>query len=164
MCGGCDGWFCRQHFREHHEELSRQMDDLTVEHDQLQNDLITDDHTSRQHPFFTRVDRWESDAVRRIREVANEVRDQLRDLHCRSKRRVEGSLRSITDELKEKRLMENYTEIDLTRWMTRLRELREQLDGPWTIELKNDQVPESSADIPLIKLSATHGRGKVSVC
>ena len=159
MCGGCEQWFCRQHFLEHHKDLSRQMDDLTVEHGQLQQNLIAD-HDDRRHPLFTRIDRWESDVIQRIKRVANEVRDQLRDLLRRSKRRVEASLRSIKDELQEERQMQNYTEIDLTRWMTQLRELRQQLDGSSTIELKNDQVPATSADIPLIKLSTTLGRGK----
>ena len=66
MCGGCGQWFCRQHFNEHHQDLSGRMDEVTVEYDQLQHDLIADDN-DRQHPLLTRVDRWERDAIARIR-------------------------------------------------------------------------------------------------
>lgn len=159
MCGGCEQWFCHKHLAGHRDELSRQMDDLTVEHDQLQHDLVSDGD-ARRHPLFTRVDRWESDAIQRINQVASEVRDQLRDLLGRSKRQVEESLRAITDELQENRRMENHTEIELTRWMTRLRELREQLDRPSTMEMENDHVQASSADILMIRLSTKQDKGK----
>ena len=159
MCAGCGQWFCRKHFNEHHTELLPRMDELTVEYDQLQHDLIADD-IHRPHPLLACVDRWESDAIVRIRQVANEVRQQLRNVSCRSKRHVEESLRPIGNEMQEKRQTENYTEIDLTRWMTQLKELRRQLDGPSTMQMKNDQVPASSADIPLIKLSVTRERGE----
>ena len=139
------------------------MDDLTTEYDQLQHRLLANDN-DRLHPLLFRVDRWKAEAIEKINQVAKEVREQLRDLLFQSKSHVQESLRPITHELQESRRMENYTEIDLTRWMAQLKELREQLDEPPTIELKNDQVTESSADIPLIKLSTPHDTSKREEC
>ena len=62
--------------------------------------------------------------------------------------------------MQEKRQTENYTEIDLKRWMTRLQELRRELDGPSTIRMKDDQVPAASAKIPLIKIAVKQERGE----
>ena len=159
MCGGCGQWFCLKHLLQHREELSRQMDELIVEHDRLQHDLIGGDN-EQQHPLLTRVDQWESDAIHRIKQVANEVRDQLKDLLGQSKRRLEEWLRPISTELQEKRQVENYTEIDLTRWMSQLREVKRQLEKQTTIEIKNDQVQVSLTDIPLIAVSTRQNRGK----
>ena len=135
------------------------MDDLTVEHDQLQHHLLADDN-DRLHPLLARVDRWRAEAIERIDQAAKEVREQLADLLGQWKRHVQESLRPITHDLQEGRRMENFTEIDLTRWMTRLKELREQLDRPTPIEMKNDRVGALSTDIPMITLFTPQGRGE----
>ena len=53
------------------------------------------------------MDQWESDAIHRIKQVANEVRNQLKDLLGQSKRRLEEWLWPISTELQEKRQVEN---------------------------------------------------------
>ena len=162
MCAGCEQWFCRKHFLEHHEELVRRMDDLTVEHDQLQHHLLADD-IDRLHPLLARVDQWRAEAIERIDQVAKEVREQLTNLLCQCKSHVQESLRRITHELQESRRMENYTEIDLTKWMNQLKELKEQLDGPTPIEMKNDRVGALSTDIPMITLFTAQDEGKLKL-
>jgi len=39
-CRGCEKDFCSRHVAEHREELSKQMDEVTTNHDQLQQTIV----------------------------------------------------------------------------------------------------------------------------
>ena len=130
------------------------MDALTLEHDQLQQD-VTDETHLHHHSLLARVDQWESRSIERIRQVANEVRLQLRKSADDDKREIRGSLHQISQELKEQRHRESYTEIELNNWMHQLTELRTRLEKPPTIEMMHDEDEGSSAHIPLIQLRSS---------
>ena len=150
-CDGCEQHFCMKHLREHRAELSEQMDDLTSEHDQLQQHLMRDtaDHPS---PLMTRVDQWESKSIQKIQQVAAEVRSQLTELLAQTKQNIGESLRQIATELQENRQMETFTETELNKWMNQLKELRQELEIPSTIDVMNDENAKSSRHILLIRL------------
>lgn len=161
ICGGCQQWFCMKHLYEHREDLSQKMDDLGHQRDQLQQNLIleSDDHP---HLLLSRVDRWESKSIKRIQQIAHEVRCQLRKSLDEMKGSMQECLREITHEFQESRQMEAYTEIDLNRWTTRLREIREKLETPSMIEITCDDDDEpASRDIRVIQLRIIQqNRGK----
>lgn len=150
LCDGCELYFCVRHLLEHRQKLSRQMDALTLEHDQLSEDLIIELNDNQQHQLLTRVDRWESNSIERIRTVANDVRSQLKDLLIEAKRKIRLSFDDIAHELQQNRRLETHNEVDLAKWTNRLKQLREQLDKPSMIEIMNDQG--SSTHIPFIQL------------
>ena len=164
LCGGCQRWYCVTHLLEHRQELSQQMDNLTLEHDQFQQTLLAHD-SDRPNPLITRIDRWETKSIEKIKQVAREVRQDLKELIDQSKKDLVGSLRRITDELQENRQMETYTENDLERWTCQLRELREKLIKPIMTEIKYDEEKESSTHLPLIQLRMIKpNRGKKKHC
>ena len=156
-CGGCNQWFCVKHLLEHRQELSQQMDALTLEHDQLQQNL-TEKTTDQPHPLVVRVDRWESKSLRRIQQVVDEIRSNLRKPLGEMKRNIGESLHQMMQELKESRPMETFTEIDIQKWMNQLKQLREQLENPSTMELIGDEDERALPHIPLIQLQASQQR------
>ena len=123
ICGGCQHWFCIKHLLDHRQEFSQQMDQLTLEHDQLQQNLTANDN-DRSNPLISRVDRWETKSIQKIKQIADEVRQQLRNSLGQSKKKVERSLRTITHELQENRQREAFAEIHLAKWMTQLKDLK----------------------------------------
>ena len=123
---------------------------MSFEHDQLKEKLMADGD-GRPHPMISRVDHWESKPIERIKQVADGVRCQLQEILCQSKKDVERSLRPITNELREIRRMEDYTEIDLKRWMGQLNQLKEQLEKPPMVEMMRENEM-SSTHIPLIEV------------
>lgn len=155
LCAGCQQWLCLRHLFEHRQELSKEMDRLDEEHEQLEQHLMRakDD----QHPLFTRINVWEQKSIERIRQVADEVRVDLRRYLDRTKLRVKMSLNKVAKELERSREADAYTEMDLKSWLNRLRELRQQLDRPTVIELVHDQ-DETSKKIRLIQLQYKHAK------
>lgn len=154
LCGGCDRWFCVKHLNEHRQELNQEMDHLTVEHDQLQQNLLHNDD-DRHHSLLTRIDRWESKAIEKIKQVANNIRQELKDSMEQSKKSIEDSLRQITRELQENRQSEAFTEIHLIEWTSQLKALTEEFTKPSMIDIKHDEDEASSTHLPLIRLKMT---------
>ena len=163
-CAGCERWFCIKHLLEHRQELSKELDKCALERDQLHAHLIADDH-DRQHPLFTRIDRWEARSIETIQQVAEQVRSQLRDSLCQSKKRIEEALRPITHELKENRKTDEYTERELQRWISQLNDIKEQLQNSQMVELMHDEDERSSYNIRLIQLRVCQTwKGKRDQC
>lgn len=159
-CGGCEQWFCVKHLLEHRQEVSRQMDNLTHEHDQFKESLITKNN-DQEHPLILRIDRWEEKSINRIKQVADEVRHRLKKTLDESKNNIAKSLLEITAQLREQRQTDAFTEIDLAKWMSQLNKLRQQLNNPSKIEIKHDEDDARLTHIPLIQLRIFHqNRGK----
>lgn len=160
-CGGCQHWFCIKHLLEHRQDLSQRMDQLALEHDQLQQKLkdLGDD---QPHPLLDRVNRWELKSIERIKELAKDARDRLTRVLEEVKRNLQGSLSGIKTALQDAQDSASYTEIDMDRWMKQFNELKQQLEKPTMITLTNDDDEGKdiglSIHIPLIQLRIRRGK------
>ena len=166
VCNGCQQSFCIIHFREHRKKLFLVMDYLTDEHNQLQENLLENDDAQQQHPLMIRVDQWEKRSIEKVKQVANDVREQLQISLNRSKKNIEKSLCSIAEEIRENRSTEAFTEIDLSSWMKQLKRLAKQLKNPPQIKMKHDQDEASETHLPLVQLkliSQSKGKSLISI-
>ena len=162
-CGGCEQWFCITHLLEHRQDLADQLEGCVLERDQLQENLLADDNVRRCH-LMTCVDRWEAKSIERIQQVAEKVRSQLRNSLSRSKRHIDEALRPITADLEEKKQTKDYTEMELTRWTSQLKVLKEQLENAPMVEMAQDADERPSYIIPLIQLRSIEGtKGKAEI-
>ena len=149
ICSGCQQWLCLKHFTEHRQELGHEMDHLTQQHDEIHQDLIST--SDDQHPLFICINKWEQRSIERIRQVANEVRQNVEEHLNTNKMKLKRSLNEITVELRSSRENEDYTEIELQRWLNQLKEIRQQLFEPSTIKINHDG-DDFLEKIPLITL------------
>ena len=80
-CEGCLQVFCRKHLNEHRDVLSHQLDEIVLEHDTLQQTIVENKGMQdNQHPLLKQIDQWERDSIRKIQQLADEVRQQVREL------------------------------------------------------------------------------------
>jgi hypothetical protein len=149
ICGGCEEWFCGKHFTEHRNELATRMDQIEHEHNLLQQDLKQDNCS---HPLLSRINEWEEESLRKIRETADLARQNLRMYLSQTKTQLKTSLDLLTNELKSSHISEDYTEIDFKEWNEQLKELRQTLEKPSTIEIISDDQP-----IPIIHVNHRSG-------
>jgi hypothetical protein len=147
-CDGCQQSFCRKHTDEHRQELSLQIDNIGQEHDVLQRDLNKE---LNLHSLLSRIDKWERESINKIQDVAKLVRDDLKKLIDQNKTDLKTSLNQLTNELQSSRDSEDYTELDLKRWIDQLNVLRQELEKPLTLNISCDDDKQSV--IRLIKLS-----------
>ena len=149
MCSGCQQWFCVKHFNEHRQNLTDEMEHLSQQHNELHQDF--DSPNNNQNPLFIRINNWEQRSIERIRQVANEVRQNLEEHLNTNKRKLQRSVDEITIELRSSRDNEDYTEIELQKWLNQLKELRQRLFHPPTVQMSHDG-DDLSKKIPFIKL------------
>ena len=147
-CGGCQQWFCTKHFVEHRQELAIQMDQIGQEYDGFQRDFIEENSTC---PLLTRINRWEQQAIDKIKTAAEEARIYLQQHIGHTKDQIKQSLRQLTNHLQASRDADDFTEIELDRWIKQLQEFRILLNKPTDIEIFHDNQQTESI-IHLIQL------------
>ncbi|CAF2863539.1 unnamed protein product [Rotaria sp. Silwood2] len=159
-CGGCQQWFCIRHLLDHREELSVQMDQVGQEHDLLQRDLISEESI---HPLVTLINKWEITSIENIRVAAQDARNDLQKYLDHTKIQVKTTLLSINNELQASRESDDYTELDLARWIQQLVELRDILEKPSTIDfIDDDRTQPLIHRIQMKQREAAHTLGRGS--
>lgn len=136
MCHGCKSSFCGKHFIKHRFELAAEMETLRDNFSLLQNDL---DNDYGQHPLWTQIDQWERDAMKKIRDAAEEARENLRQWLKTTTNEMKESVQQIDETFCENEKSDNFTEDDLRQCREKIENLREALDKPTTIVLIEDK-------------------------
>lgn len=124
-CDGCQQSFCRKHSDEHRQELAIQMDSLGQELDVFQRDINRD---ADVHPLLSGIDMWERESINKIQQVAEQARADLDQLMNKKKQELKTTMGKLTNELQSSRESEDYTELDLKKWINQLNELRQELE------------------------------------
>ncbi|CAF2566185.1 unnamed protein product [Rotaria sp. Silwood2] len=148
ICSGCQQQFCVKHFIEHRQELATQMDHIGQQHDLLRRDLLKE---ISEHPLLSRIDTWEQESITKIQVAAEVARVDLRELIDRTKDELKTSVDKITSEIQSSQELDDYTEIDLKKWLNKLKEFQMRLETPVNIDILFNNHSQSSID--LIKIN-----------
>jgi chromosome segregation ATPase len=144
-CHGCDHHFCRKHFNEHRDQLSKYLNNHVDLHDEIRQDLKTridrssDDQLNNDDTkkLLRQIDEWVErtmDACLRV--AVKELFDKIKDNDSLTQR-----LSSVAKELEEQQQSENFVEHDLDRWMKQLKELKDDISRP--IQFPTDIIIET---------------------
>jgi hypothetical protein len=139
FCQGCQKDFCTGHAKEHRQELSKQLDTIILEHDQLKQNLAEYRGKSNRHPLMQEIDRWEMQSIDKIRKAAADARKTLSnsvDVHTT---KITEDLKHLTQELTTARSEDNFIEIDLKEWMERLKTWTKDLNAPSSINIQQEK-------------------------
>lgn len=145
LCGRCEQWMCTKHFNEHREAFSAEMNQIRREHEDLLRICYQENYDT--HPLLVRINSWEQQSIAKIRQAANEARTMLKKHLDQIKNQLKLSLAQVTREQQATRDAQNYTEMQVKRWMEQLKELREQLEQPKMIEIQHDQIESHISDV-----------------
>ncbi|UJR38058.1 hypothetical protein I4U23_030740 [Adineta vaga] len=146
MCRGCRQIFCPQHVDEHREKVAKDVEKLAEEHEFLQRDMNREKEVEL---LSSMIDTWEQESVRKIHETAATARLNLQQWLERNNTEVKIPFEKITSEVRACQKAEDYTEVDLKRWIQQLEEYRNKMEKAPIIDILDD---EESDCIHLIKL------------
>ncbi|CAF0746308.1 unnamed protein product [Adineta ricciae] len=135
-CRGCQQNFCTSHVAEHRQELGKQMDEITVEHDRFRQILIEQNTDLRMHPLLIEITEWEQQSIEKIRQLAHDARQQLEELIIASRKILSENLTKIGNELNKAREEDNYFETDFVEWIAKIDRLKKEAN-----ELPNVRLP-----------------------
>lgn len=108
-CLGCERQFCLDCMRSHQSEIEGQLDHLIQERDQLY-DSFNDPESIQKHPLMFKIKKWEDDSVSRIRRVAAETRDRLRNILEEVKTQFDSQLKELSSKLVVVKQTKNFIE------------------------------------------------------
>jgi hypothetical protein len=123
------------------------MDNLGQEHDILQRDMNREGDI---RPLLSRIDAWEQESIDKIRKAAEQARIDLNELIDQKKQEHKTTMIRLTNELQSSRESEDYTELDLKKWIDQLNGLRQDLEQSIDTHLVEDKDQRSA--IWLIKV------------
>ncbi|CAF1468943.1 unnamed protein product [Adineta ricciae] len=157
-CAGCQQWFCIKHFSEHRQELSMEMDHLSEEHDLIQQDLL--ESKNIEDRLLVNINDWEQKSIEKIQIAAEQARIDVKKYLDDKKQQMTVSLHQITKELQSGRQSDDYTEVELKKWLKQIKELQELLNKPSSIRMSDDHDSQSSIHLIRIALEKKRYREK----
>jgi Mg2+ and Co2+ transporter CorA len=149
-CHGCHRHFCRKHFNEHRDQLSKYLNNTVDLHDEILQDLKTRiDHSSKNQSnnearkLLRQIDEWEKRTMKACHHVADKARASVKQLLDKTEENnsLTERLSSVAIELEEQQKSENFVERDLDRWMKQLKELKNDINRP--IKFPTDIIIET---------------------
>jgi hypothetical protein len=159
-CGGCLQEFCFNHLADHRQELNKQLDEVEVTRDlfrQTLNERTTDPH---KHASIQQIDKWEHDSVQRIRKIAEEARQTILKHATEHNKQIEADLNKLTDQLRQSREENDFSETDLRHWNEELMRLSKEVTNPSNMILREDTtsslINKISVHITTSKLPLSH--------
>ncbi|CAF1010277.1 unnamed protein product [Didymodactylos carnosus] len=80
-CTGCKSTFCKPHFEEHRQQLSVEFEHMIYDYDMLQQQLLSDQSIAKSYDILVeRIDKWEVETAKCVREAAKRAREVVRQL------------------------------------------------------------------------------------
>lgn len=129
-CLGCEKHFCVKHFQVHRQNLFSELENLVARRNNLQEeffDEINGDFQPQNCPTSNEIDRWEEKLHEQIRQIAQRARQQIENEFQTSKVKLNGDLKSLTENLQSKMDGENFLEPDINRLAADIDQIEERL-------------------------------------
>jgi hypothetical protein len=137
-CKGCQKDFCKRHVVEHQQELTKQLDELTLEHDQFRQILNEKTQQPHKYALMKQIDEWEEQSISRIRQAACDARKQIQDLLGQHATKLTKAFNELAQNLRKARDNDDFYETDLTQWMEKLNILKKDLVHPPSINIQQE--------------------------
>ncbi|CAF1406982.1 unnamed protein product [Adineta steineri] len=141
-CTGCLQYFCYSHFKDHHQELNKQLDEIEVSRDIFKQILDLQINRTNHGLILKQIDEWEENSIKIIQQTANECREIVFQYANRDIHQIEVNLIKLTDQLTEMRREDDFNEIDIKELVESLSHLKDQLK-----ETKEEPNPPSNLSI-----------------
>jgi hypothetical protein len=140
MCRGCGKDFCMRHANEHRQDLGKEIDELTLDHDQFRQKLTEQATHSRYYLHIKqKIDRWEQQSIDKIHQVANDARKDLENKIEQYSTKLTEDLTKIANEIKQARSDDEFVETDIQEWIKQLNKLKNDLPKSPTLDIQHDQ-------------------------
>jgi len=139
-CEGCSQIFCPKHSIDHRNDLSKQLEEIEITYDIVQQTLIQQTEDPRQHPLLKKIDQWEKESIDKIHRAAEDVRNELLVSTAQHTTQVKQQLQQMSNDLRQGREENDFSEIDLRQWIEKLEELNNEVLNPNNITIREDST------------------------
>ncbi|CAF1375631.1 unnamed protein product [Didymodactylos carnosus] len=144
-CTGCEQVFCKQDMTKHRQQLSRELDLVMREHNNLDKRIqhkMTGDQGGHRK-LLDQINEWEKSVIDKIKDAAQQAREQV---HLFLGAQPAHRLRQITDDIESRMKEEDYVETDIEYWSNQVKKLSKEIEmgDSTSIVIKTAQVEWTS--------------------
>ncbi|CAF1286900.1 unnamed protein product [Didymodactylos carnosus] len=125
-CTGCEQVFCKHDMIQHRQQLSRELDLVMREHNDLDKRIqhkMTGDQGGHRK-LLDQINEWEKSVIDKIEDAAQQARKQVYFLLDQPAHR----LRQITNDIEPIMKAEDYVETDIEYWSNQVKKLSKEIE------------------------------------
>jgi len=120
------------------------------------------DNLGEEHDLLSYVNGWEQKSVWKIQAAAEQARIDVRKYLNHNKQQLKTYLDQVINEAKPNHQSNNYTEIDLKKWIKQMQEIRELLEKPSSIRIIDRDDTQSIIHLIQVKETETTNGAAIS--
>lgn len=139
-CEGCKQRFCLDDLSKHRQNLRNELDQIKTNHDQLRQDLNEQKSHSMEQPVINEINQWELDSIEKIKQKAQQFRDQFIKHFDQCFREIEKELNCSAGQIQTIHEEDEFTEFDLSNLRQTLARLQGRLTKPADLSLKKQST------------------------
>ena len=141
-CLGCPNLlYCRIHHQQHHEDLGKQLENLTDMRNQFQGELDSHGERITQHPLMQNIDDWELKSIETIKQVAKSTREAL-SVHIQGFiTQLRTQLATLSTQLSAANQSQAFIDTDIQKWKEELGKLKMELNNTQDCSIRYDRTP-----------------------
>jgi chromosome segregation ATPase len=122
------------------EKLIEQMDEIENERNLFLQEFIQYKQNLQEHSLMKQIDQWEKDSIIKIKQIAEECRQNLIKSVKKSFRQMDYKLSHLTEQLNQIRNRKKFNESDLNELKQKLIQLTEELHQPRNIFIEENST------------------------
>ncbi|CAF3819011.1 unnamed protein product [Adineta steineri] len=137
-CRGCSNDFCFTHLTEHRQKIETQLEEIINDHDQFQQTIIQQKQNPLDSSLIQQINQWETSSIEKIQQTAQQCRETLVKSTQKSIDDVEKKFIELSQKLKEIRQENEFNEIDLNNFHSKLTQITKEFLQPSNISFRQD--------------------------
>ena len=137
-CDGCSKRFCKQHLKDHENELELELDQIQTERNMFRQILSEQIEQPNKHHLIQQINQWEQRSIDKIQQTAEQNRQLIFKQMNEHFQNIEIDLNRLTDQIKETRQESDFNELNLIDLRNKLERLQKKLNNPSNISLKEN--------------------------
>jgi len=147
-CNDCFSQFCFEHVQEHKLNIDKQFNDLFEQQQTIEQQI------SNEHPLFSQIDLWKKETINRIKFIAKQTKEHLKELLSKSNQRLIDKSRQIQNRIQTIQQSQQISEHNLKQIQNELQNLKNEIDSFELIKsndelsLKIERKPNPRSIIP----------------
>ncbi|CAF1068516.1 unnamed protein product [Rotaria sordida] len=139
-CDGCSQLYCYDCLPHHHQELSKELDEIETIRNLFRETLTEQTQDPNKHSLIKQINQWEEDSIKKIKQTVHECRQLLLQHIAEHITQIEVDLAKLTDKLKTTRQENDFNEIDFNEFKSTLEQLAKELDKPPNVSIKQEDT------------------------
>ena len=146
-CDGCSKRFCKQHLKDHENQLELELDQIENQRNIFRQTLSEQVEQPNKHDLIQQINQWEQLSINKIQQTAEKNRQSILNHMNKHFQKIEIDLNLLTNQIKEIRQENDFNELNLIDLRNKLERLQKKLNNPGNISVREANLSSFISNI-----------------